>query len=137
MCELPVGAPKGVGTGTPGGRRPPAPSSPALPGSSRGSFPELGLRGWGRTGRGTRAERVEPCEGAGCREPRPPSPGGFPYLAGEGRGGRRCGRRALSGANAGGVETEKGARASAARWWTRGSPGCVPLSESCALFRRR
>lgn len=85
-------------------RRPPAPSATALPGSFRVSFPELGPMVWGRT----RTERVEPCEGASCREPRLPNPGGFPYLAGEGRRGRRSGRRAFSGADAEGGGGSRG-----------------------------
>lgn len=57
-----LGSRRGSGTGTQAGpqRWPPEPPTPALPGSTRVSFLELGLRGWGRTGGGTAAERAEP-----------------------------------------------------------------------------
>lgn len=73
--------------------------------------------------------------GAGCPA------GRFPYLAGEGEGeeeqrSTQWGRSEVGGG--GRVKAEKGARASAARWWTcTYYPRMRPLSESCALFRRR
>lgn len=84
-------------------------------GHSRVSFCELGPWGWGRTGRGTRAERAEPWEGAGGWEPRLPGRGGFAYLAGEGKGGGGAGGGRSEGPTrrgSGGTERGPGARGS-------------------------
>lgn len=127
--ELPVGESEGAGDRSAGGglaqRRPPAPSTPALPASSTISFSELGPRGWG--GRAPRAEpqraRAAGSEAAG------------PGRALDGLGG--SGRRSGGGARPRGGGAGQSAARARPLAAGRGAAGCVPLAESPGWFRRR